>query len=115
MADYTLKQLNDAARSDPKGFIQLREDYYRNQVDSTARELAARRRTSPIVLVNGPSSAGKTTTTARLRRTLEKRHGIRTETISMDDYYRTVNMRCRMMRKTALMTWNPHSAWILPF
>ena len=91
MADYTLKQLNDAARSDPKGFIQLSEDYYRNQVDSTARELAARRRTSPIVLVNGPSSAGKTTTTARLRRTLEKRHGIRTETISMDDYYRTVS------------------------
>jgi len=26
-----------------------------------------------------------------LRRTLEKRHGIRTETISMDDYYRTVS------------------------
>ena len=45
MADYTLKQLNDAARSDPKGFIKLCEDYYRNQVDSTARELAARRGT----------------------------------------------------------------------
>ena len=89
MADYTLKQLNDAARSDPKGFIKLCEDYYRNQVDSTARELAARRRTSPIVLVNGPSSAGKTTTTARLRQALEKRHGIKTKTISMDDYYRT--------------------------
>ncbi len=89
MADYTLKQLNDAARSDPKGFIKLCEDYYRNQVDSTVRELAARRRTSPIVLVNGPSSAGKTTTTARLRQALEKRHGIKTKTISMDDYYRT--------------------------
>ena len=89
MADYTLKQLNDAAKSDPKGFIKLCEDYYRNQVDSTARELAARRRDAPIVLVNGPSSAGKTTTTGRLRRALEQRHGIKTETISMDDYYRT--------------------------
>lgn len=89
MADYTLKQLNEAATSDPKGFIRLCEDYYRNQVDSTARELAARRRNAPIVLVNGPSSAGKTTTTARLRKALENRFGIRTKTISMDDYYRT--------------------------
>lgn len=89
MADYRLKQLNEAAVSDPKGFIKLCEDYYRNQVESTARLLAERRRDCPIVLVNGPSSAGKTTTTARLRRALETKMGIRTETISMDDYYRT--------------------------
>ena len=42
----------------------------------------------PIVLLSGPSSSGKTTTSDRIARALEQ-HGVHAEMISMDDYYRT--------------------------
>ncbi len=54
-----------------------------------AEEIAENSRQKPIVLINGPSSSGKTTTNDRIGRALEKR-GIHAEMISMDDYYRTV-------------------------
>ena len=49
---------------------------------------------SPIVLLSGPSGSGKTTTALKLEQELERR-GVQTHTISMDNYFKTLN------RKTA--------------
>ena len=42
----------------------------------------------PIVLINGPSSSGKTTTNDRIARIVELA-GVHAEMLTMDDYYRT--------------------------
>ena len=43
---------------------------------------------SPVVLLSGPSGSGKTTTAGKLK-TMLAELGIRSHTISMDDYYRS--------------------------
>lgn len=89
MAEFTLKYINHHALRDPAAFIGESEQHYRNQVAAVADEVAENSVQKPIVLLNGPSSSGKTTTNDRLCKALEQR-GIHAETISMDDYYRTV-------------------------
>ena len=89
MAEYTLKYINHRARYDAAAFIGECEQQYHDQVLRVAEEIAENSAHRPIVLINGPSSSGKTTTNDRIARALEK-HGIHAEMISMDDYYRTV-------------------------
>lgn len=89
MADYTLKFINHRARFDAQAFIMECEAQYRKQVSAVADEIAETCKDKPIVLLNGPSSSGKTTTASRLAGALSRR-GIHAEMISMDDYYRTV-------------------------
>lgn len=88
MAIYALNDINRQAVSDPKGFIEACEAHYRQQIEQAAAHLAARQKVCPIILLNGPSSSGKTTTADRLSRALAQQ-GIHTERISMDDYYIT--------------------------
>lgn len=83
---YDLATLNARAKNDPKGFIEESEAAYLKQIDDTAELLGERLAERPILLLNGPSSAGKTTTADRLCRAIERR-GIRSQRISMDDYY----------------------------
>ena len=89
MAEYTLKYINHRARHDAMAFIGECEQKYHEQVLYAAEQIAQNSVHKPIVLINGPSSSGKTTTNDRLARALET-HGIHAEMISMDDYYRTV-------------------------
>nr|WP_297274370.1 nucleoside kinase [uncultured Agathobaculum sp.] len=89
MAEYTLKYINHRARYDAAEFIRDCEHKYHAQVLAVAEEIARNSTHKPIVLINGPSSSGKTTTNDRIARALET-HGIHAEMISMDDYYRTV-------------------------
>lgn len=90
MAEYTLNYINHRARYDAPAFIAECEAQYRDQILQVAEQIVKNRKQKPIVLLNGPSSSGKTTTTDRLCRALEKR-GVHAETISMDDYYRTMD------------------------
>lgn len=83
---YDLDTLNTRAKTDPKGLIRQSEAAYLAQIDDTAQLLSERLSERPILLLNGPSSAGKTTTADRLCRAIERR-GIRSRRISMDDYY----------------------------
>ena len=65
----------------------------------------ARMAESPIVLLSGPSGSGKTTTALKLEQELVRR-GVNTHTISMDNYFKTLN------RATAPRT--PESNWRTP-
>lgn len=88
MRTYSLEEINARAAREPAAFIAACERDYLDQINRAAERLAATQKTCPILLLNGPSSVGKTTTADRLCRALE-RHGVHARTISMDDYYLT--------------------------
>ena len=88
MAEYTLKYINHRAEHDAEAFVHNCEEGYHRQLHLVADQIAANCKRKPVVLLNGPSSSGKTTTNDRLGRILELA-GIHTHMISMDDYYRT--------------------------
>lgn len=88
MAEYTLKYINHRAECDAEAFVNDCEDHYHRQLHLVADQIAANCKRKPVVLLNGPSSSGKTTTNDRLGRILELA-GIHAHMISMDDYYRT--------------------------
>ena len=88
MAEYTLKYINHRAEHDAEAFVHDCEVGYHRQLHLVADQIAANCKRKPVVLLNGPSSSGKTTTNDRLGRILELA-GIHAHMISMDDYYRT--------------------------
>ena len=88
MAEYTLKYINHRAEHDAEAFVHDCEEGYHRQLHLVADQIATNCKRKPIVLINGPSSSGKTTTNDRLGRILELA-GIHAHMISMDDYYRT--------------------------
>lgn len=85
---YTLEEINHRARTDPKGLIEMSEAAYHERIESTVSLLAQQHKQRPIILINGPSSSGKTTT-AKLVGKAFLQHGLHAVVISMDDYYRT--------------------------
>jgi len=67
-------------------FIRLSEAYYTNQLSLIADKIDERKNDVRMVLIAGPSSAGKTTTSKRLEVYLQAK-GFRTHQISIDDYF----------------------------
>ena len=65
--------------------IRLSETNYDNKLYDIAKKIIAKH--SKYVMLSGPSSSGKTTTTKKLALTLESL-GIKTLTISVDDYFK---------------------------
>lgn len=94
---YQLQEINQSVRTDPKGFLEACDAAYQSRIDSAVDRILERMKVSPIVLLSGPSGSGKTTTALKLEQELERR-GVNTHTISMDNYYKTLN------RKTAPRT-----------
>ena len=87
---YSLTQLNDAIRSDPKAFVEECDAAYAKKVETAARKIAEHRNESHVILLSGPSGSGKTTTALKVEEALEKM-GIETHTVSMDNYFHTVD------------------------
>lgn len=85
---YQLQQINHCVSTDAKGFIDSSEAAYHTRIVNTTTRLLETCKERPILLVNGPSSSSKTTTAKRIGNEFAK-HGVRTNVISMDDYYRT--------------------------
>ena len=82
----TLEYINDMARNSPAEFVRMSEQRYFNIIDDVARRIDETP-VSEIVMLAGPSSAGKTTTALRLKAALDNL-GIKTFTISLDDFYK---------------------------
>ena len=85
-----LKEINFKTVADPKGFLAECDAQYAAKVSTAADMISENMKRSPIVLLSGPSGSGKTTTAQKIEEELGRR-GIRTYTISMDNYFRTVD------------------------
>ncbi|MDO5548711.1 MAG: nucleoside kinase [Eubacteriales bacterium] len=88
MVKLQLKEINERCRRDPAEFVEESEQAYRDTIHSVAELVCSTHEERPIVLLNGPSSSGKTTTARCLRDEME-RMGVHSHAISMDDYYQT--------------------------
>ena len=87
---YSLKEINEAVRSDPKGFVEECDAAYSKKIDTAAKKIAANLSKSRIVLLSGPSGSGKTTTAKKIEARLAEM-GIRSHAIAMDDYFLSVD------------------------
>lgn len=89
---YQLQEINRLAQCDPAGLLEAGEAAYDRRIHAAAEQIAEHLKDSPIVLLAGPSGSGKTTSALRLRDELLQR-GIQTHSVSLDDYFRTIDPR----------------------
>ena len=87
---YSLTRLNEAVRSDPAAFARECDAAFAKKVENAAGRIAEHRRESRVILLSGPSGSGKTTTALKIEEQL-RNMGIETHTISMDDYFKTMD------------------------
>ena len=87
---YSLKLLNEGIRKDPQAFVDECDAAFQKKVEMAAQRIANHRGESRVILLSGPSGSGKTTTALKIEEQLEKM-GIETHTISMDNYFNTVD------------------------
>jgi len=66
--------------------IRLSETYYNNQLSVIADKIYNNKKNVKLVLIAGPSSSGKTTTSKKLEVYLQNK-GFKTHQISIDDYF----------------------------
>ena len=87
MADVLnrVKEINACARSEPDSFVRRAENRYDELLDQTVERICGGE--VNLVLLAGPSSSGKTTTAAKIRRKLTDRGHI-AYTVSLDDFYK---------------------------
>ncbi len=74
------------ATADPKALVEREETRYHTEIAQAAERIHNERTNRHIVLLTGPSSAGKTTTASRLKAELEVR-GTAAHVVSLDDFY----------------------------
>ena len=87
---YSLKTINEAIRSDPRGFAEECDQAYARKVEAASKKIAAHRENSHIILLSGPSGSGKTTTALKIEEYLDNM-GVETHTVSMDNYFNTID------------------------
>ncbi len=87
---YSLKDINHAVRSDPKGFVESSDAEFARKIDRAAQKIADNHQNSHIVLLSGPSGSGKTTTSKKIQARLEQM-GIKAHAVSLDNYFQTVD------------------------
>ena len=82
-----ISEINKSALENPLGFVLSSEEEYRKRIGEIAK-LAVMRQGLKIILLAGPSASGKTTSSLILRECLSGL-GMPTETVSLDDFYKT--------------------------
>ena len=80
-----IEDLNYVNKVNPEELIAKSEENYRNQIDELVNDFCEDKR-KKIMLIAGPSSAGKTTSTFLINQRLEKR-GYHTISLSLDDFF----------------------------
>ena len=87
---YQLQEINHRIRTDVTGFLAECDGEYRLKVARAADRIMNNLKNSPVVLLSGPSGSGKTTTAKKVAQELQRR-GVNSHTISMDDYFKTLD------------------------
>lgn len=88
----SVENINEEVSADPRGFAIRSEEYYHRQLAEIAAQLLRRKEEKPFILISGPSGSGKTTTAHRIEDYINN-YGVRTITISLDDYYLPIAQR----------------------
>lgn len=89
---YQLQEINSCIRRDVTGFLTRCDQAYTQKVAWAAERILENLGRSPVVFLAGPSGSGKTTTAQKVGEELERR-GMRTHTISMDNYFKNIHPR----------------------
>lgn len=89
---YDIMRINREVRENPESFVARADEAYFARVRGAADAICENLKNCPIVLLSGPSGAGKTTTAKNIETELERR-GINSHTISMDNYFNTLDLR----------------------
>ncbi len=84
--NLSIEDVKRAVLQDTDGLIATEEARYRQEIETVAETIHNRRTNRHIVLLCGPSSSGKTTTAALLKRYLQ-RIGTAAHVVSLDDFY----------------------------
>lgn len=87
MIELTLKNINLLAKEEPEKIISESEKRYKDIISSTAEKICTNEGRT-LVMVAGPSSSGKTTTSKLLKTAIEAM-GRNAKMISLDDFYRS--------------------------
>ena len=87
---YLLREINERCKKDAPAFIAECDKIYADRLDLAAERIMKNMHRSPIVLLSGPSGSGKTTTAMKICEVLEER-GVRTHSISLDNYFKDVS------------------------
>lgn len=80
-----IEYINEMALSSPEEFIKKCEERYENIINDIAEKIIDEKGRE-IVMLAGPSSAGKTTTAGKLCKKLNE-NGVKTYVLSLDDFY----------------------------
>lgn len=80
---YDLQQVNYNANNNLYGLIKIAESMYSDQIEKVADEITSGN--YRFILVAGPSCAGKTTSSLRIKKALAQR-GFNTKIVSLDDF-----------------------------
>ena len=86
MKKIYVNAINRKVSIDERLFVEECDRKYNEKLVEIADSIEASRKEKPILLLAGPSGAGKTTTALKIEEILDSR-GIHTHTISMDDYF----------------------------
>ncbi len=89
---YDIGKINALTASAPEELVRQADEAYFERVRAAADAIRRNLARCPIVLLSGPSGAGKTTTARNIETELE-RQGINSHTISMDNYFNTLDQR----------------------
>lgn len=96
MARYLdIEQINEKIRDDAQGFVLEVEKNYRAQLEQIAVDIMARENPVKIILLGGPSCAGKTTSAKLLDDVLET-YGKNVISIEMDNFFISRDLRPRL-------------------
>ncbi|MBR5247068.1 MAG: nucleoside kinase [Clostridia bacterium] len=80
-----LELINEKARISPQSFISDCEEKYEKIIDGIVEKITSKEGRE-IVMLAGPSSAGKTTTAIKIKEKLEQQ-GVKAYVLSLDDFY----------------------------
>ena len=80
-----LEYINECALKNPADFVLKCEQRYNNIIEDIAKRIVEETGRE-IIMLAGPSSAGKTTTARKLCENLNKK-GVKTYVLSLDDFY----------------------------
>lgn len=81
-----INRINAEALSDAGALVTMTEDIYNHDLEWIANQVLGTEGHRHVIMLSGPSSSGKTTTSKKLSDEFLK-HGVDVQLISMDDFY----------------------------